>query len=210
MNRRAFLNGMISASIGAAAKAQQCVAIGPGAVGCHAEINFPSVRVAYEYQQCPEWCWAASISMVFRFFGHPLDQKRIVIENYGSLVCAPSGTASRIAANLNRSWAGDDGRPFTSQLTTVYDARAGVVAINNAFIVNEIVNQRPILYCNTHHAMVIIAVDYRPTQLGPQIDRVIVMDPWPLSPQIHPSSAPEMLPPQMRGQMTFLATVRVS
>lgn len=209
MNRRGFLQTMIAASVAGSAKAQQCVPIGPGVLGCHAEINFPQVKVAYQYQQCAEWCWAASISMVFRFFGHPLDQKRIVIENYGTLVCAASGTAARIAANLNRPWMGDDGRPFKSVLTAAYDSQAHVMAINNSVIVNEIVNQRPVLYCNTHHAMVIMAVDYRPSQAGPLIDRIAVMDPFPLSPQVHLLTPPEMKPAHMGGQMTFLGSVTV-
>jgi hypothetical protein len=94
---------------------------------------------------------------------------------------------------------------------------AHVGAINNAIIVNELLNQRPVMYCNLSHAMVIVGVTYFPTPI-PNIQSVTVMDPWPYSPRLHPLSAPEMVPAVFNplgqyvggGQMSFLASVIVS
>lgn len=188
----------------------QCGLIAPGVVGCRVQLPFPSVMLADTLQQCPEWCWAASISMVFKFFGHPLDQKEIVMQQYQQVVCMPALTSTQIASDLSRSWQDDKGVDFTSQLTAAYDAQAGVFAIDNAIVVNELTNRRPLLYCNTHHAMVVCGVSYRPGPAGPIIDRVDVMDPWPSSPRIHPLSPLEMVPAHMQGQMMFLAAVAVT
>ncbi|MBT9329833.1 hypothetical protein D0Y96_002185 [Acidipila sp. 4G-K13] len=166
--------------------------------------------LAATLQQCPEWCWAASISMVFKFFGHPLDQKTIVARKYHSLVCMSALSASQIASDLSDSWTDDNGDDFSSELTAAYDFRAGVLAIDNAIIVNELLNGRPLLYCNTQHAMVVCAADYRPGPVEPAIDGIAVMDPWPYSPRIHPLSPPEMIPAHMGGQMTFLASVDIT
>jgi hypothetical protein len=57
--------------------------------------------------------------------------------------------------------------------------------------------------------MVIYAVDYIPTSGEPNIIAVHVVDPWPFNPTTHPLSAPEMVPANLGGQMTFLAAVRV-
>jgi hypothetical protein len=210
MNRRVFLSGSIAAALHQVLRGQQCAPIPPGVIGCRAKIDFPNVVLASTLQQCPQWCWAASISMVFKFFQHPLDQKKIVLRKYGQVVCMPARTAEQIAEDLNDEWVDDRGKPFTSTLTAAYDFQAGVLAINNAIIINELINQRPLLYCNTHHAMVICAADYRPSPAGPLIDAVAVMDPWPWAPRIHPLSRPELLPAHTGGQMTFLASVRIT
>ena len=210
MNRRRFLALSAAAGVGHFLHAQQCRQIAPGVMGCRAEIAFPTVALAATLQNCPEWCWAASISMVFKFFGHVVSQERIVRETYGQLVCWPAFQYQIMAANLNKCWTDDSGRKFRANLTAAYDAQAGVNAMNNAIIVNELLQQRPILYANTHHAMVICAVDYRPSTVGPLIDAVYVMDPWPPSPRIHALSQPEIVPIQVGGQMVFLASTIVS
>jgi hypothetical protein len=209
MNRREFLAMSVVGSLGYAAHAQQCQMIAPGVQGCRAQIALPSVLLAATLQGCPEWCWAASVSTVFKFFGHPLDQQTIVMQKYGQVVCMPALTSSQIAQDLSDTWTDQNGTQFTSSLTAAYDAQAGVLAINNAIIINELLHQRPLLYCNTHHAMVITAADYRPNPAGPSIDGIGVVDPWPPSPRLHPLSPPELIPAHLGGQMTFLAAIRV-
>jgi hypothetical protein len=209
MNRRDFLAMSLLGSLGYAAHSQQCGMIAPGVQGCRAQISLASIALAATLQQCPEWCWAASISAVFKFFGHPLDQQTIVMQKYHQLVCMPALTAQQIASDLSATWTDKNGTAFTSTLTAAYDAQAGVLAINNAIIVNELLNQRPLLYCNKQHAMVIVAADYRPGPYGPIIDGIGVMDPWPPSPRLHPLSPQEMIPAHLGGQMSFLGAVSV-
>ena len=108
----------------------------------------------------------------------------------------PALVAAQIASDLSSPWTDD----FESTLTAAYDFQAGVLAINNAIIVNELLEGRPLLYCNTHHAMVICGVDYRPSPIGPLIDGLAVMDPWPAAPRLHPLSRPELFPAHRGGQ----------
>jgi hypothetical protein len=215
MNRRKFVSNAALAGFGQIARAQLPYLPPPPQT---AQIAFPQVALAAEIQQCPEWCWAASLSAVFRFFGKTVDQRTIVMRKYGQLVCAPSQTAAQIAAFLNTQWIDEaTGRPFMCRLTAAFDAMAGVGAINNGIIVNELASQRPVIYCNLSHCMVIVGVTYLPTIPFPSIQNAMVMDPWPLSPRLHPLSPPEMFPAQFGplgyiggGQMSFLGTVLVS
>ncbi|MGB6688316.1 MAG: C39 family peptidase [Terracidiphilus sp.] len=218
MDRRRLLAGAALVGISRLLPAQNCAMVAPGVALCSANISFPQVALAAEIQQCPEWCWAASISAVFNFFGYSVDQRTIVMRKYHQLVCAPSQTAAQIAAFLNTQWTDEStGNQFACRLTAAFDAMAHVGAINNAIIVNELLNQRPVMYCNLSHAMVIVGVTYFPTPI-PNIQSVTVMDPWPYSPRLHPLSAPEMVPAVFNplgqyvggGQMSFLASVTVS
>ena len=221
LTRRTFASLSLAAIFDQALRAQQCAAvpfpgavgcsgpIPPGSVECRAALNFPSVVLADTLQQCPMWCWAASLSMVFKFFGHPLSQLEIVNRAFGGTVCSGAMPA-QIAQALSSNWKDDNGNAFTCGITAAYDYAGGVFAINNAIIVNELVSQRPLIYCNTHHCMVICGVSYRNSMAGPVIDEVDVMDPWPSSPRIHPLSCPETAAANLGGQMTFLASVAIN
>lgn len=90
-----------------------------------------------------------------------------------------------------------------------YDFGAGVMAIDNRTIVDEILNDRPLLYGNQHHAMVISQVDYIDTPTGPAVLGVGVFDPWPSSPDFHPLTTAEMRGQHEGGEMSFLAAVHI-
>ena len=210
MNRRAFVTSTVAVALGRLLRAQQCALIAPGVVGCRTEISINQVYLAATLQQCPEWCWAASTEAIFKFFGHKIDQKAIVTATYGQVACIGAQKPIQIAQALSRKWTDDNGNDFRLRITAAYDPLSGVNAINNSIIVNEINNGRPLIYCNTHHCMVICGVDYRPSLTGPLIDAVGVMDPWPLSPTLHNLSQPELIPMHLGGQMMFLASVNVA
>ncbi len=114
-----------------------------------------------------------------------------------------------MAQVLSDTWTDTDGDRFTSELTAAYDAQFNINAITNDFIVDQLTQDRPILYANTHHAMVVVSVDYIP---GPQptVINAGVLDPWPYSPAYHPLSPAEIVPIQRGGQMTFLAAADVT
>lgn len=161
-------------------------------------------------QQCAEWCWAASASMIFAAHGRPVDQKRIVARVFGGLACAPAGQSLTMAQVLSSAWTDDNGEPFQSSVVAAYDPANGILAMNNTIIASELNQDRPLLYANTHHAMVVADIDYFASPLGVNVRAVGVLDPWPLSPAFHPLSPPEMVPAHLGGQMTFLAAVQVA
>ncbi|HZR55972.1 MAG TPA: papain-like cysteine protease family protein [Terriglobales bacterium] len=179
-------------------------------------MDFTKVVQAITIQQCPEWCWAASIAMIFTFSGHPIDQKQIVQQTYGNIVCLPAQNNATIASALSRRYVDANGKPFTSRITAAFDAQAGFVGINNGIIVNALQSNQPLLICNTHHAMVVCAADFAPTPFGPNIYALGVVDPWPYSSRFHPLSQAEIVPMGIplgmgqQGQMMFVATVSVT
>jgi hypothetical protein len=147
--------------------------------------------------------------MLFRYYNHPVSQENIVTSLYGRLINLPSGTGWNIASRLNRAWTDEQGKNFQATLTAAYDADAGVNNVNNAWLVNELDQDRPFIIGTAGHAVVGTAIAYIPTPVGPNVVAIGVFDPWPgrgarnLTPM-------EMTPKQAGGGLQFLATVKVS
>jgi hypothetical protein len=160
-------------------------------------------------QDCPYWCWAASTSMIFACNDHPTNQMRIVERVFNQPLCIEAQSAI-LDGVLSTNWLDDRGQEFRSVITGLYDLQNHINSINNSILVNELQNNRPLLYANTHHAMVIVGLKYFDTPFGPSVTEVTVLDPSPSSPAIHPLSAAELYPVHLGGQMQFLASVQVT
>lgn len=161
-------------------------------------------------QDCETWCWAASIAMIFADNKHPVIQERIVQTVFqGGLYCTSQGP-STVTALLNSSWIDEYGFQFRSRVTAGYDYFDGILAINNNVIINELAAGRPLLYANTHHAMVVVYAEYMDSPTGAQILNIGVMDPWPGSPGYHYLEQQELIPAHLGGQFTYIASVLIS
>ncbi len=160
-------------------------------------------------QQCPLWCWAASITMIFANLGHIINQKQIVERVFGSLVCEPAETGRTMAYALSDKWTDVLGLSFQSRVVAAYDQMAGVNRISNTFIVDELRNNRALLYANRNHAMVMTAVEFTETPTGPSVYRVGVLDPYPTNKSFRSLTPLEMVPAYFGGHMTFLAAVHL-
>jgi hypothetical protein len=209
LDRRSFIGAGFAFAAASTLKAQQCQVMPPGVTVCRAQVNMPQLFSAIHTQECPEWCWAACVSMIFNFYGHPVSQQQIVRQMFGNVVCLPAGFTRRIGEALSRSWVDANGDRFTSRVVAAFDPANDVFSMNNMTVIDELSTDHPMLYCNTAHAMINYVVDYIPTQMGPNARAVGVVDPWPSSPRLHALSAPEMLPSTQGGRMNFLATVRI-
>src|SRR5579864_7442162 len=123
LTRRTLLLGMLAVATGTprlARARQSCRVSAESTPVCRAEVDFEDfLQHAYDPQRASQWCWAACISMVFAFHGHPIRQERIVEEAYGGLYDLPSGSGRNIARQLDRSWVDDRGRPFRSRLLSL-------------------------------------------------------------------------------------------
>ncbi|MDT8701171.1 papain-like cysteine protease family protein [Kluyvera ascorbata] len=162
-------------------------------------------------QSCPFWCWAASIAMIFEAHGHSIDQSEIVRSSFNSNIAfCTKGNTSTIGNDLSKPWVDSQGVSFQSQVVAAYDIFNNILAINNNIIINELANDRPLLYANRSHAMVVVSVDYFMTPMGPDVRAVGVLDPWPESPKYHLLNVQEMRPAHMGGDMTFLAAVQTT
>lgn len=205
MERRTFLRSALGLSSAAMVRGCLFTELTPQL----AAVNMLQLAQSVEIQQCPEWCWAACISMIFEFYGHPLTQAEIVAQTFGAVICKAAQTTTTIGRDLSRKWVDDLGKPFTSQVISAYDPANGLNTLSNAQIVNELSADHPLLYCNTQHAEVLYSVSYQGTSFSPNILEADVIDPWPASPRSHPLLPAELIPNVLGGAMNFLAAVRV-
>jgi len=175
-----------------------------------ARVNMDQLAQSISTQQCEQWCWAASISMIFGFYGHPISQSQIVQPTYVNILCLPAGSSTTIGIDLSRPWIDSRGVPFSSRVEAAYDYFNGFNTFaGNAAIVAALNANNPMLYCNRSHAMVLYSVQYVDSPYGPDIRRADVIDPWPFSQRSHALTNNELFRADLGGEMTFLAQVRV-
>lgn len=148
---------------------------------CKSGVDFNQFqKSAYQSQHQSQWCWAASISMVFAHAGYDVDQRRIVNEAYGGIVNLPA-QGWQLAQNLNRNWLDDEGNSFRSTLSGLYDASQGVVGLADSQIIDELSKGNPLVIGTGGHAMVLTEVGYYLNAFGgfDGYAYATVFDPWP-------------------------------
>jgi hypothetical protein len=135
--------------------------------------------------------------MVFAYYGHPVSQKRIVEQVWGSTVDMP-GQPDQILADLNRSWTDEKGNDFSSE--------GDSLSANNFNAVIDLQNNRPLIIGALGHATVLTALTGDTNlQTGAwQIVEAIVRDPWPTS------GGRRVLSPQEWFNIKFAARIEVS
>lgn len=139
---------------------------------CEAGIDSSIARVRVSRQQyLSQWCWAACIEMVFRYYGFRVSQARIVQETWGSIVNLP-GYPDQILANLNRPWVDARGRRF--------GATGDVFSANPMTAARDLAQDMPLIIGTTGHAMVLTSLIYQRDAFGNgNVTAAIVRDPWP-------------------------------
>src|SRR5665213_936417 len=143
-----------------------------------------------------QWCWAAAISGVFAFYGHPVSQARIVQQAYGGVVNMP-GSPQAIMASLNRPWVDDAGVSFR--------VTADVYSANWVTAAQDLAQNQPLIVGSLGHAMVVTATEYwrMPNGAG-QTQFVTVRDPWPTNPRRR------QLTPREASGVQMLIRIRVT
>jgi len=123
-----------------------------------------------------QWCWAASMEMIFNFYGVNISQAEIVNRTYGGLVDFPGGPEI-ITANLNNLSIDQSGRVYR------VSAQYGWGVPDPIRLINTLAVQQPIMIGyntgSSAHAVVVTACSYVNTALGPQITSLVVRDPFP-------------------------------
>ena len=141
--------------------------------------TFVDIPAQTSQQFQSEWCWAASISMVFKYYGHPVSQDRIVTQAYGGPANMPAQPWTMLSM-LNRTWIDDNGHTFTSV--------SSPGSTNAVAAANDLAADMPLLVGTQGHAVVLTSLQYAAfylattsgPQLGPvNITNAIVRDPWP-------------------------------
>jgi hypothetical protein len=133
-------------------------------------------------QRSSNWCWAASLQMIFNYYGVSITQEQIVARSYGvdpnGNLPDWAGSFPVITANLNNWNVDNNGRQY------VVAASLNWGAPTPTYLIQELYAQHPVLIGyqsspNTGHAVVITACSYIQTAYGPIIQSIVVRDPWP-------------------------------
>jgi hypothetical protein len=123
--------------------------------GYTAKINSTMVVASPpELQKTSVWCWAACLSLIFTYEGHPISQEQIIIQNFDSLENAPAGDFLNFEDRLNGEYIDANGKKFTSGATQIFLSGEATRSLIDGF---------PILFKGIHHAFVQISVTYRHT-----------------------------------------------
>lgn len=152
---------------------------------------------AQALQQMSEWCWAASISMVFNYYGHPISQQRIVAETWGGIGNVPAQPGV-ILQDLNRPWRDDDGNSFQVQ--------GDVLSVSPQTAVLDLQQDHPLIIGALGHATVLTALTSRvDVNTGQwEIVSAIVRDPWP------GNGGRRVLSPQEWANIQFAVRIRTA
>jgi len=133
-------------------------------------------------QKNSNWCWAASLQLIFNYYGINISQEQIVQRSYGmnpnGTLPDYAGSIQIITANLN-NWSIDNNGVQYVVKANLYSG----APIPN-YLINELSQQRPVLIgyntgSSTGHAVVATACSYITTPSGPSIQSIIVRDPYP-------------------------------
>ncbi|MBK6730881.1 MAG: C39 family peptidase [Bacteroidetes bacterium] len=169
---------LLSVSIGQQIFAQQSYTQEATYVGILSE-NFNYYASS---QRNSNWCWAASLQMIFNYYGINITQEQIVERSYGSDPYGNlpnwTGNFEVITANLNNWNVDNNGRQYEVYATLNFGAPTP------SYLIEELANQHPVLIGyqsspNSGHAVVITACSYLETDYGPMIQSIVVRDPWP-------------------------------
>lgn len=151
-----------------------------GVQRCRAELSASQIQAMAATQEKSQWCWAASIAMVFARYGYALSQEHIVRQYFGD----PSDravAADVITQLLARPWKDREGRRFEAIARVSRLAERGPLAVYASTMVTELAGQRPVLIGVAGHAMVLVGVDFErlPAAGGVRITGGKVIDPKP-------------------------------
>ena len=122
-------------------------------------------------QHLSQWCWAACIEMIFRYYGFNISQEEIVRQTWGSIVNLPAWHR-QILADLNRQWIDRNGRVFRVSGDS-YSAKPATAA-------QDLAQDKPLIISSLGHATVLTGLHYvRNASGNGQVTAAIVRDPWP-------------------------------
>ncbi|MFB8831615.1 hypothetical protein ACE0DR_25515 [Azotobacter sp. CWF10] len=180
MNRRRFVSSIAAGIAGFELSFrthayQRCNQMG----SCEVGIRFDKLQRTYASQEMSQWCWAATIEMIFNYYGYKVPQHKIVQQIYGGIYNLPALSGAVISSALSRRWTDDQGLEFDVQLQAAYDVDSSVQAIDNNLILTSLAQEIPLIYGNYSHAMVLTAAAFNISPMGPQIFNLGFMDPWP-------------------------------
>ncbi|RYF44189.1 MAG: hypothetical protein EOO25_00370 [Comamonadaceae bacterium] len=154
----------------------------PDAAGirlCRSGLDAAQIMHMRTSQEKSQWCWAASIAMVFSHHGFAVAQQDIVRQQYadGADKALP---VTQVAPVLQRTWQDSGGRAFFATVTAG-NAPARRFHFGDDTVIRELQAQRPLIVGALGHAMVLVQVQYErfTAQDAVRIVGGVVIDPAP-------------------------------
>lgn len=186
VSRRAAVGGLIGAAVTpligtGTAQGQQIV-----------DLGLPYLGLSTPRQNCPQWCWAASIQTIFGAHGYSIAQEyivdRVMRPVNGNLPCR-GATDEEMLRAINLRYADPRGRAFDGRYHLAKDRSTNPYNHHWWDVVKvELSSRRPLLAAyktgpTTGHAVVITHVRIaRSPGRQDQLIAMTVRDPWPGSP----------------------------
>jgi hypothetical protein len=168
---------------------------------CSAGLSAESVQQLAVVQEQPQWCWAASISMIFAHHGYAVRQEEIVKEGYGAALNLPAPSGQAMTRALSRARVDGNARSFQGH-AVASDSDARQFQVSEHKVLAELADGRPLLLGAMRHAVVLVGLTYEKSERGNvRILGGTVIDPQPGA-GIRPLAAGEMKP-------TYVAAVQV-
>jgi hypothetical protein len=192
MNLRPVLTVVLTLAAGSARAELQCEPVGGGIERCVAGLR--SEQAVQFTQSMDQWCWAASMSMVFAQHGYTVSQDTIVRTAWGRIVDLPA-TPQLMLQGLNREWVDASGRRFR--------VSGDVSSATPANAAQDLANGEPLIIGTMGHAMMLTALTYLRDPMGNgQVQAAVVRDPW-------PGRGRRVLSPQEWWSTAFVVRIRV-
>jgi hypothetical protein len=173
-----------------------------GARQCSSGLSADKVRQMAVAQEQPNWCWAASISMIFAHHGYRVPQQEIVKGAFGVATALPAPSGETMTNVLSVAWIDQDAKPFRPS-ALASDAFAKRYQVSNDQVLAELAAGRPLLIGASRHAVVLVGLEFQRLAGGAvRITSGTVIDPQP-GRGIRPMLTAELRP-------TYVAAVRVA
>lgn len=116
IDRRRFIRlsaaALAATALPGVADARETCTQDAGVRHCHTRLRQKMVLQSAKRQHMSQWCWAAALSMIFGYYGHPVSQERIVRDAWGRAADMPRHV-DEIMRDINRNWTDDNGKRFS-------------------------------------------------------------------------------------------------
>ena len=122
-------------------------------------------------QHLNQWCWAACIETIFRYYGYIVPQAFIVKQTWGAIVNLPA-YPSQILSNLNGLWVDDNGRRFL--------VSGDVLSASLVTAAQDLSQDMPLIIGTMGHAMVLTSLRWLTDVYGESlVTDAVVRNPCP-------------------------------